>query len=145
MSNRLKTVEEAVFAYLETLLTGDRGDLGEFPRAAEAVDVNHWMFGFTGGSEVFIVEKEKNTFAWTMTAAFRGIYTDRDTALLDLWTVMDNMPLSETEISEIHRVDPISPPTIDRQVVRLENDLTAGGETRVWAVEMMLEITFPRA
>jgi hypothetical protein len=145
MANRIKTVEDAVFAYLETLLAGDRGDIGEFPRAAESTTVSHWMFAITGGTEMLLVEKDKQTYAWVMAATFRGIYTSRESAFDDLWTVMDDLPINSTDVASVQRVDASAPPTIARQVVQLENDLASGGDTRIWAVELPLEITFERS
>ena len=145
MPNRLTTVETAIFNYINSLLTSSTGAIGELPRAATSTAPRLWSFGFTGGSEALAVEDDKDIYAWDLNAAFRGIYTDREQAMDDLWAVMDDLPWSTTDIASVMRVDPVAPPTILREVVELENDLTSGGDMRVWAVELTLNVTFERS
>jgi len=145
MANRLTTVETAIFNYIDSLLTSSTGSIGELPRAATSTTPRLWSFGFTGGSEALAVGVTENIYAWDLNAAFRGIYTEREQALEDLWTVMDDLPWGTADIASVMRVDPVAPPTILREVVELENDLTVGGDMRVWAVELIVNVTFERA
>ena len=88
------------------------------------------------------VRQSEDTFAHTMDATVRGIYTDREQAQDDLWTLMSGLPWGAAEIPEVQRISQESEPNIQRSVVQLENDLTEGGDVRVWAIEIRLAVTF---
>jgi hypothetical protein len=142
--SRLADVETAIYNHIDGLLT-TTGSIGELPRAADAVDVALWMFALEGGSTVFTVRETESTYAWTMAGYFRGMYKTRATAQTDLWTIMDNLPVSTGDVSEIQRLDAAAPPSIRREIVELDNDLGEGGPLRVWLVEIPFIITFARA
>lgn len=145
MESRLETVEDAVYAYLQTIVPLASWYLAEFPRAAISTDPRMIMFAMEGGQSAINVTLDEQVYAWSMTAFVRGIYGDRDTSLTDLWAIMDATPLGPEEIASVQRIDVQTPPTITRQVIELENDLTSGGESRVWAFELPLLITFERS
>jgi len=142
MALRLYNVEQAIQSYIATLLPGSTGYVGELPRAAISETPRMWMFAMDGGSEVIQVRQSEDTFAHTMDATVRGIYTDREQAQDDLWTLMSGLPWGAAEIPEVQRISQESEPNIQRSVVQLENDLTEGGDVRVWAIEIRLAVTF---
>ena len=142
--SRLKTVEDAVYTYLKTLVPDATTYQDEFPRAAVAFNSRMLMFAMEGGGDVMDVQSTDQLYAWVITGYVRGIYADRDNALTDLWAIMEAMPIDPGTVSEIQRVDVTKPYSISRTVIELENDLSAGGETRFWAWELPLEITFER-
>lgn len=143
--SRLKTIEDEIYAYLQTLTLTGTANLAELPETASSVTVAEWTFGLSGGDETTQVRSDEDTYAWTIGAYWRGVYSSRDTALADLWKIMDATPLSSGEVSSIQRMSAATMPIIPRESVRIANDLASGGESRVWAVEMTFLVTFERS
>jgi hypothetical protein len=147
MSNRLTTIETDIFNYInsELELTGT-GSRSEFARAAPQTTVSLWSLQmFTGAENAIAVNRDETIYAWTVPAEFRGLYTSRDTLLGDLWIVMNDLPWETTDIDSIQAVWPITTPVVPRDTFRIENDQSEGGETRVWACTLPLEVVFERS
>lgn len=123
---KLHDVEQAIVTYLDTGIggtgLGGTGYAGEFPRAAVATTVREWMFALDGGAPPVEIPSDDNNFHASMGGMFRGIYTSRQQALDDAWTIITDLPWDANNVTGIERVNYDSPPTILREVINLEKD-----------------------
>ena len=146
--NAWRNAEQRLFEYLETVLGGERGvtayspDDG-LPRKANAVeDLEMWTFEMQGGGEARR-QQTKPMQGWQMGCTFRGIFTTRERAQRIAGLIMDQTPVSSADtITGVLYFTIAANPIMQCSVAQLANDLTEGGEVRVFTLEIPMEAAF---
>lgn len=142
--------EASCFQYLIGRLAAQEnvvGYLAEFPRTLpdNATDVQMWMFAMNGAGPVPVIQNRESVkpwSSWTMGAIFRGIFTDRTTAQRVAGRIFDALPVDAGTLNGVARFTIDGMPSLERDVIQLAPDLSTGGETRVWKLEIPMYVVF---
>jgi hypothetical protein len=143
--------EDRCFQYLLEKLdateTGNkvRGYKGELPRTllSENKDLAAWYFAIERESELIMVRAtEAPLETWRFSAGFRGLFIERDVAQRTWGNLMDALPIARGTLAGITKFRAMPGTNLRREIMQLDNDLAHGGPTRVWALEVPLEVVF---
>lgn len=131
--------ERGVFDYLLTVTGGVENDtayLAELPKAMPATSgVKVWSFHINGSNE----EQMKPRPFWRFTAMLDGFFTERLEAQRLAGKIMEATPIIEGAITGVRLVR-ILGWSLTRGTRALDEDLSQGGDSRMWMLEMQLEV-----
>lgn len=134
-----RNAERAVFNRLLTI-TGDTEDttayLAELPKAMPATSgVKVWSFQIQGSNE----ESMKPRPFWTFQGTIDGFFTERIEAQRLAGKILQNTPIVEGVVDGVNLVR-VMGFQVTRGTRTLDEDLTRGGDERMWMLEIQLEI-----
>lgn len=142
------TAETNCTAYLNTVLgttLNVDGFRAELPRVASAVtSLAQWAFAITGGNNLHFPDPAQRgqVTSWHNEALWEGRYTDRTAALTAIGKLRAALPAGSSDISGVQKLYIAAQPTVQRAVVELDNDLSAGGGLRVWLVTIPMAVAY---
>lgn len=149
--NAWRSAERTLFNWFQSTLLDAELDVQAFspdeglPRTANVVGDNleMWTFEISGGGEAKRTQTAPMS-CWHMNGMWRGIFDERERAQYIVGLLMENLPVTRATnaLLGIEYMTPLENPTITRTVIELANDLTSGGEVRVWVVEYPLDCFF---
>jgi hypothetical protein len=154
-----KRAEAAVFAYL-VAQTGDTDGascaVADIPITHDFDAVSHfWEFDISGGGEP--LEKDVNVDTpgecnlWVMAARVRGVWVTRAAAQDFFGKLSELLPLHDTTVVGVERLQVANMPTIEPDVWEREiaedtvgnvEASAKGGPKRIWLLTVPLEISF---
>ena len=138
----LYTIETEIMTKFAEVLTDSTGYQGELPAFTEGATPNIFAIAMGDGGEPIQVASDEAYFAIEMNVRFMGVYGSREKALDDVSLLWGLLPFDDADIDGIQRLQISNAPTIQRAVLKRDNDQdTGGGEQRVWAVDMQMLLT----
>jgi len=149
-----ENAELRCYEYLVAVLESEEGvtaHLGELPiTITDDSEAEMWMFKIDGGGELLQINAaQRPRCCWEMTAAFNGIFTERDRAQRVAGKVMDslpaktgNVPTGYPGLTGVQKFDLAGNPTLDRSLIHMKTSTEQGGEIRVWLLTIPLIVAF---
>ena len=138
----LYTIETAIMTKFASVLTASTGYQGELPAFTEGAIPNMFAIAMGDGNEPIQVTSDEAYFAIEMNVRFMAGYGSREKALDDVSLLWGLLPFDDADIDGIQRLQISTAPSIQRAVLRRENDQSdGGGDQRVWAVDMQMLLT----
>jgi len=147
--------ERRCFEYLQEKLEGEEDVTAfgppdyEIPRTVNSnsvEDCQMWTFRIEGpppvGEDEIYAKATNHPGAWNFGGVIEAVFLSRERSQRFAMLIRDCLPLNSGTVTGIVFMQYSGKPTLDRDVLYLKSDLSAGGEIRVWKVHQPMVVVF---